>query len=44
MLLGYRRGQLQIAPERMKTRGQSGNVLDVSSGESEVRYIENNTA
>jgi len=36
MLLGKSGGQLQIAPERMKQLGQSGNnrVVDMSDGES----------
>ena len=39
MLLGKNRGQLQIAPERMKWLDQSGNrsVVDMSGGESKVQ-------
>ena len=48
MLMGNSRGQLLIAPERMKRLGQSGNDaqswMDASGGESKTRCCKNNMA
>ena len=46
MLLGKSRGQLLMAPERMKWLGQAGNVtlMDLSGGKSKVQCYKKNIA
>ena len=46
MLLGKSRGQLLIAPERMKNLGQNVNntVMGVSGSESKFNTVKNNIA